>query len=117
MIPDKYKLIHIIMIAQILSNYISEAIALKFLHGPFLNYVNNFRKKLIKLEKDYYDKLFDTQEDNLLDAYETMDEYLKVVSQVPMYDMGEIMLLIKAYQIDEKSMQGIAKKVIKHQKE
>ena len=83
MIPDKYKLVHLIIIAQIMSNYITESIALKFLHGPFLNYVNNFRKKLINIEKEYYEKVFKKEEQNTVDIYDTMDEFLKTVAQVP----------------------------------
>jgi hypothetical protein len=117
MMPDKYRLIHLIIIAQIMSNYITESIALKFLQGPFLNYVNNFRKKLWNIEKDYYDKLFDKEENYTIDAYDTMDEFLKVVAQVPVYEMNDIICLIKANQIDEKSMQGIAKKILKYKDE
>jgi hypothetical protein len=117
MIPDKYKLVHLIIIAQVMSNYITESIALKFLQGPFLNYVNNFRKKLSKIEKDYYDKVFDKEETYTVEAYDTMDEFLKVVAQVPVYDMADVICLIKANQIDEKSMQGIAKKILKYKDE
>jgi hypothetical protein len=117
MIPDKYKLVHLIIIAQIMSNYITESIALKFLQGPFLNYVNNFRKKLWNIEKEYYEKVFDKEEQNTVDIYNTMDEFLKVVAQVPVYEMEDITCLIKAYQVDEKSMQGIAKKILKYKDE
>jgi hypothetical protein len=117
MIPDKYKLVHLIIIAQVMSNYITESIALKFLQGPFLNYVNNFRKKLSNIEKEYYDKVFTKEEQNTVDIYNTMDEFLKVVAQVPVYDMEDIICLIKAYQADEKSMQGIAKKILKYKDE
>ncbi len=117
MIPDKYKLVHLIIIAQIMSNYITESIALKFLHGPFLNYVNNFRKKLINIEKEYYEKVFKKEEQNTVDIYDTMDEFLKTVAQVPVYEMDDIICLIKAYHVDEKSMQGIAKKILKYKDE
>ena len=117
MIPDKYKLVHLIIIAQIMSNYITESIALKFLQGPFLNYVNNFRKKLWNIEKEYYEKVFDKEEQNTVDIYNTMDEFLKVVAQVPVYEMEDITCLIKAYRVDEKSMQGIAKKILKYKDE
>jgi hypothetical protein len=46
-----------------------------------------------------------------------MDEFLKVVAQVPVYEMNDIICLIKANQIDEKSMQGIAKKILKYKDE
>jgi hypothetical protein len=117
MIQDKYKLVHLIIIAQIMSNYITESITLKFLQGPFLNYVNNFRKKLIALEKTYYDKIYIKEESYTVDAYDTMDQFLKVVAQIPVYDMGDITLLIKAYQTDDKSMMGIAKKTLKNRNE
>lgn len=100
-----------------MSYYITESIALGFLKGPFLNYVNNFRKKLIKIEKDYFDKVFDKEEKNTVDAYNTMDEFLKKISQVPLYDMGDIIDLIDAYHADENSMKGIAKKILKNKSE
>jgi len=117
MIPDKYKLVHLVIIAQIMSNYITESIALKFLQGPFLNYVNNFRKKLSKIEKDYYDKVFAKEEQYTIESYDAMDEFLKVVAQVPVYDMQDVIRLIKANQVDEKSMQGIANKILKYKDE
>jgi hypothetical protein len=117
MMPDKYRLIHLIIIAQIMSNYITESIALKFLQGPFLNYVNNFRKKLWNIEKEYYDKMFNKEENITIDAYDAMDEFLKVVAQVPVFDMQDVIRLIKANQIDEKSMQGIANKILKYKDE
>jgi hypothetical protein len=46
-----------------------------------------------------------------------MDEFLKVVAQIPVYDMKDIVRLIKANQVDEKSMQGIANKILKYKDE
>ena len=116
MIADKYRLIHLVIIAQIMNNYIADSIALKFLKGPFLNYVINFQKKLLKIEKDYYDKVFDKEEKYTVEAYNSMDEFLKIVSEIPVYDMEDAATLLKAYKIDQKSMQGIAKKIINNKK-
>lgn len=116
MIPDKYRLVHLVVISQVMSYYITDSMVLNFLRGPFLNYVTNFRKKLIAIEKEYFDKCFKVEEDYTVDIYNTVDNYLKVVSQVPVYQMDDIIALIEANEIDEKSMQGIAKKTLKHRK-
>jgi hypothetical protein len=113
MIPDKYRLVHLVVIAQVMSYYITESMVLKFLHGPFLNYVTNFRKKLIAIEKDYFDKCFKAEENHTIDIYNTLDDYLKVVAQVPVYQMNDVIALIRANERDEKSMQCIAKKILK----
>jgi hypothetical protein len=111
---EKYRMVHLVIIAQIMSYYITEGMALKFLHGPFLNYVVNFRKKLIALEKTHFEKCITDEEKYTVDLYDSMDRFLKVIAQVPIYEMDDIVVLIEANRIDEKSMQGIAKKVIKH---
>ena len=116
MIPKEYKIVHMVMCAQVLSNYISDNKGDKTLQGSFLNYVNNFSKKLIKLEKEYFDLYFKHEEDNTKKIYEQFDKYLKEVSTIPVWEMNDIIQIIEAYKEDRKSIIGISKKILKYKK-
>lgn len=55
-----------------------------------------------------------THEDDVFDVQGYYDKFIHEVASVPFVDLLNITAIIQAYKIDEKSICGIAKKVIKH---
>lgn len=117
MIPRELKVLHTAIAAQVLQNYIVDMNANNWFTGVFKNFVNNFLQQFKKLESKYFDIYYDVKEEDTVKLYETYDNYIKSVSQVPLWEMNNIKDLIDAYFIDSASMTGIAKKVHKNHKE
>lgn len=118
MIPFHSKLTHIKLIAQILLNYLSdykfENQKESFFTGSFKNFVNTFLLKLIELERKHFDKAISKEEVAVSVCYDIMDDYIKIVSSVPVWDMKNIETIIHAYNKDKKSIEGICRKILNH---
>lgn len=113
MIPRETQIVHVVMSAQLLSNYIVDMKANNWFTKTLLNFVNNFIKKLHEVERNYFDIYFNHKEEDSAKLYNSYDKFTHKAATVPLWDMDDISTLIDAYYADPKSMQGIAKKVLK----
>lgn len=116
MIPRELKVLHTAIAAQVLQNYIVDMKAENWFTGVFKNFVSNFLQQFRKLETKFFDLYFTHKEEDTVKLYETFDNYIHTVSQVPLWEMQNVKDLLDAYFIDPESMKGIAKKVHKHHK-
>ena len=120
MIPHDAKLTHIKILAQILLNYLSDFRAVNskqnFFTGAFKSFVNTFIGKLVEIEAKYYDRAIAKEEEATDVVYDVMDNYLKAVANVPLWDQQNIITIINAYYVDKGSIEGICKKVLKNAK-
>ncbi len=114
MIDRDLKVLHTAIAAQILQNYIVDMRANNWFSGVFKNFVNNFLQQFAKLESKFFDLYFQHKEDSTIELYDTYQQYLQKVAEVPLWEMPHIVDLIDAYMLDQKSMIGIAKKVHKN---
>lgn len=90
-------------------------------HTPYYkqslkNKINAVIPELIKAEQYHYDKFFEALSDSTDHVYKVFETFVKVISQVPIYDMENICYMIEAYNKDPKSMNGITNKIIKNAK-
>lgn len=70
----------------------------------------NYLEELIKREKDF-DLLFDKQEASLVQVYNVLEKFTKIVSTIPIWEMENFTEVVKAYFKDRKSIEGIVKKI------
>ena len=113
MIPHTSLPTHVKILAQIQLNYISELKAKNFFTGIFKNFTNNFIKQLIEVETKCFDRAMEKEEEATTVCYDVADEYYKMVSSVPLWDMQNIVTIVNAYYVDKKSIEGICKKILK----
>lgn len=117
MIPQDAKLIHIKILAQVLLNYLSdfkaESKTKTFFTGAFKNFVNNFILKLSEVESKHFEKAINKEEEATSAIYDVTDEFYKTISSVPIWEMANIVTIINAYNKDQKSIEGICKKVLR----
>jgi len=114
MIDRDLKVLHTAIAAQILQNYIVDMKANNWFSGVFKNFVSNFLQQFAKLESKFFDLYFQHKEDSTIELYDTYQQYLQKVAEVPLWEMPHIVDLIDAYMLDQKSMIGIAKKIHKN---
>lgn len=116
MIPQTSKLTHIKLIAQILLNYLadfrSDNNKQKFFSGTFKNFVNTFILKLSEIEAKYYDNALTKEEEATTVCYDVVDDFIKIVASVPVWEMRNIETIINAYNKDPKSIEGICRKIL-----
>lgn len=120
MITQEGKLTHIKLLAQIQLNYLSDlradSVKEKWFVGTFKNFVNTFIGKLVEVEGKYFDKAISKEEEATEVCYSVMDNYIKAVASVPVWDQQNIVTIINAYNVDKASIEGICKKVLKNAK-
>jgi len=75
--------------------------------------IKNLIPELVNVEKQYYDKLFDSQEQTTSEVYDVYNDFLNEMANVPIYDCQNLITIYKAYQKDPKSIEGIVNKILK----
>ena len=113
MIPNEQKQTHIKLLAQVLFNYICDYKADNYFTGKFKMFVNSFIIQLKEVERKNFDKALELEEEAATITYNVMDEFYKNISVIPIWDMQNIEQIIKAYYIDQKSIEGITKKILR----
>jgi hypothetical protein len=113
MIPQEQKQTHIKVVAQVLFNYISDYKADNYFTGKFKMFVNSFIVQLKEVEKKNFDRALELQEEAATEVYNALDLYLRTISSVPVWDMPNITQVINAYYLDQKSIEGITKKILR----
>lgn len=109
------QLSHIKIVSQIQLNYLNDFKAdnPNFFTGTMKNFTKNFIVKLEEIERKNFDKALNQQEEAATVIYDVTDEFLKVISQVHIKDMVNIMTIISAYEKDKGSIEGICKKILR----
>lgn len=87
-------------------------------HTPYYkqslkNKINAVLPELIKAETEHYDKFFEKESESTDAVYQVFENFAKRISQVPIYDMENIVTMIEAYNKDAKSMNGITNKILR----
>jgi len=117
MIPIESRLTHIKLLAQVQLNYISDFKAdfkdRNFFTGAFKSFLNNLIIKLSEIEEKHFDHAINKEERATEECYAVLDNYLKTMSSVPIWDMANIETIINAYNINPKAIEGIVKKILK----
>lgn len=117
MIPENNRINHIVISAQVLSYYISEMKATNYFKGTLLNFVNKFITQLKLIEWKYFDKMFDKETEASTVVYEVYDNYIKTISNIPIWEMQNVINILDAYNKDAKSIEGVVSKVLKYKKD
>ena len=89
------KLTHSIISAQIALNQLESIKHTPFYKQSLKNKLNATIAELIECERNNYDKLFNVAENATVDVYEVFDDFLKLVSTIPVHRMDEIGEIIK----------------------
>jgi len=116
MIPENNRINHIVISAQVLSYYISEMKSKNYFKTTLLNFVNKFLTQLKLIEWKYYDKMFEKESEAAIIVYETYDNFIKTISNIPIWEMQNVTKILEAYNENPKSMEGIVNKVLKYKK-
>lgn len=103
---------HSIIINQIALNHMHNLKHTEFYKREFKQKLNLFLPELIKCEPEY-DAFFEAVEDSTSHVYDVYNNYIKEVASVPIWDCENIAMIIKAYKKDQKSIEGICKKILK----
>lgn len=111
MIPENNRINHIVIACQVLSYYITGMRADGWFKKILLKFVNNLIEKLKEVEWKYFDKMYGVEEEAAVVVYDTYDSYIATMSSVPIWEMSNIIELIRAYNSDPKSLEGIVRKI------
>jgi len=107
------KLTTTIMILQVALNNVDSLKHTNYYQKEIKKHINLLLPHLIKSEKEYFDKFFKFEEKSTDYVYQVHETFLKELANVPIYDMENIVTIIKAYNKDKKSIEGICNKVLR----
>jgi len=113
MIPNNQKETHIKLLAQVLFNYITDLKADNYFTGKFKMFVNSFINQLAEVEKKNFDKALELEEEAATITYNVVDQFYRQMANVPVWDMQNIGQIVDAYYTDQKSIEGITKKILR----
>ena len=106
------KITHAIVVNEIAKNANHEIKFTPYYKGILKNRLNQLLPELYKCDPDY-DTFFNKVEESTSVVYDVYDTYLKAVSSVPIWECENIAKIIKAYNKDPKSIEGIVNKILK----
>ncbi|WP_395073853.1 hypothetical protein [Flavobacterium sp.] len=106
------KITHAIISNQIALNHNEAVKHTKHYKQGLKQKINLLLPELIKCETDY-DMFFNKIESSTSEIYDEYENYIKAIASVPIWDCRNIRLIIEAYRIDPKSLEGIIKKILK----
>jgi hypothetical protein len=97
-----------------------ESFALKL---PTISFVNKnlFQRckttiEALKPFSDMHKRFIAKEEERTFNASGDYGEFIQLMGEVKVYEMGEVINILKAYHHDKKSIMGVAKKVLNHKK-
>jgi hypothetical protein len=98
-LTEKYvhKLVTSVMTAQILNNQLHELSVVGLFQKKDKQIINNAKTVLENIESTYYDKFWEEKEKETSDVYLVYETFIKVMSQVPVYDVENLMYLYDLY--------------------
>jgi hypothetical protein len=107
------KITHIVINCQVLNNRLADEIANKAFKQTLKAKSKVFLDELIKVEHGLYNSFFDAKEDSTVHVYDVYDNFMQQIAKIPIWEMENIGLILKAYEKDSKSIEGITKKILK----
>ena len=98
-LTEKYvhKLVTSVMTAQILSDQLHELTLVGLFKQRDKQIINNTKTVLQSIETNYYDKFWEEKQKDTSDVYLVYETFIKVMSQVPVYDVENLMYLYDLY--------------------
>ena len=98
-LTEKYvhKLVTSVMTAQILSDQLHELTLVGLFKQRDKQIINNAKTVLQSIETNYYDKFWEEKQKDTSDVYLVYETFIKVMSQVPVYDGENLMYLYDLY--------------------
>lgn len=98
-LTEKYvhKLVTSVMTAQILSDQLHELTLVGLFKQRDKQIINNAKTVLQSIETNYYDKFWEEKQKDTSDVYLVYETFIKVMSQVPVYDVENLMYLYDLY--------------------
>lgn len=72
----------------------------------------NYLDELIKREKDF-DLLFDKEETSLVQVYDVLEKFTKVIAKIPIWEMENFTEVVKAYFKDREAIEELTNKINK----
>jgi len=108
-----HKIITGVLAMQISSNILTDLQSAKVFKSSLKMHINNTINALKEVELEHYDNFFNAKENETASVYEVYENFIKVISQVPIYDAENLLLMYEAYKKDPKSMQGITNKILR----
>jgi hypothetical protein len=107
------KITHITISTQVLSFHLANLKSEGYFKQSLAKTASNFINQLKIVEWSWYDKFFKSGEDSTIVVYETYDNFLKTVANVPIWEMDNITRILQAYQKSPESIEGIVKNILK----
>ena len=108
-----HKIITGVLAMQISSNILTDLQSAKVFKNSLKMHINNTINALKEVEIEHYDNFFKAKENETSGVYEVYENFIKVISQIAIYDTENILLMYEAYKKDPKSMQGITNKILR----
>lgn len=109
--------------AVLAGSYFSELIKELMFKLPTISQINKTMYQKCKVALDtlvpftqMHLAFIEKKEDDTDEVRGHFEEFIHEMSKVQIYQTGEVIAMLKAYQIDRKSLLGVTQKVIKHHK-
>jgi hypothetical protein len=102
-----------IISAQCTLNHLEEIKHTPYYKKELKNKLNLVLPELIKAEKTDYDSFFNLLGDSTSQVYDVYNAFLTTISKVPIYHMENIINIVRAYEKDKKSIEGIVNKILR----
>lgn len=109
------KIIHAILSSQLALNN-NEDLKNSFpaVYSKALKFrTNNYIEELLKREKDF-DLLFDKEEISLVQVYDVLEKFTKVIASIPIWEMENFTEVVKAYFKDREAIEELTNKINKN---
>ena len=108
-----HKIITSVLAMQISSNILTDLQGTKVFKNALKMQINRTISALKEVEIEHYDNFFKVKESETSQVYEVYENFIKEISQVPIYDAENLILMYEAYEKDPKSMNGITNKILR----
>lgn len=109
---NKLKIAQSIVANQVAMNYLHEIRFTPYAKQKLKNLLNQVNNELEKCERIEYDKLDNEIEENNY-VYYSVSEAVKEIAGIDVLQIPDIINVLRAYKKDQKSMIGIANKILK----
>lgn len=108
-----HKVITSVLAMQISSNILTDLQSTKVFKNSLKMHINRAIDALKEVEVKHYDNFFNSKETETSQVYEVYENFIKIISQVPIYDTENLLKMYEAYKKDPDSMQGITNKILR----
>jgi hypothetical protein len=112
-LTEKYvhKLVTSVMTAQILNNQLHELSVVGLFQKKDKQIINNAVRILENIETTYYDKFWEEKEKDTSDVYLVYETFIKVVSNIPIYDVENLMYLYDLYKNHTEKLNNLIEEI------